>query len=258
LQLHWVSIDLYERVRIIQEYMLRMNKINLEFITTVCCAFFFLNSSEAVQTQSNSNTRIQDPVNKEKQISKDSENPDNSLHKVELRAAAFVPMSSRFSEIYGNVGPSIQLEATKKWQNYRNLELWGNVDWIFMDGNPQRSCGKTNVNIINLSVGLKAIGNVYHDFIFLYAGIGPDLGIVWLDNTMYCCTTNYCPVPNNEIKEHPCRFGVGGSIKTGSQIYFTDNFYLDVFADYLYLPVSFHHTVDAGGFKFGAGFGGRF
>jgi hypothetical protein len=55
-----------------------------------------------------------------------------------------------------------------------------------------------------------------------------------------------------------CNVGVGGIAKTGCQIFVTPNFYFDIFADYLYLPMGFHNVSDIGGLKTGIGFSGRY
>jgi len=170
------------------------------------------------------------------------------LNKSEFRAAAFFPMGSKFRKIYGDVGLSLQAEQARTWKNHRNLEIWGNVEWIFMDGSPRRSCGSTDIDILNISLGFKAIGKVFRDILFLYAGIGPDVGIVFLENKMRC--------HKDRLREHECKIGIGGILKSGGQIYFTSNFYFDVFADYLYLPIHANGGhVDIGGFKVGGGLG---
>lgn len=182
------------------------------------------------------------------------EKKEGNLNKVAVRGAAFFPMSSRFREIYGNIGTSLQLEAARTWRAHRNVETWGNVEWIFMDGAPRQSCGTTDINIINIDLGLKVIGSVYRDVILLYAGVGPNIGMVFIENKMRCCSN----CDSNVLKENEFKVDIGLAVKTGSQFFLTPHFYLDLFADYLYLPIEFHRTVDVGGFKVGGGIGGRF
>jgi|GEM_PF-1095094 len=179
-------------------------------------------------------------------------------HKAETRAAAFIPISSRFRDIYGNVGPSLQIEVAKRGPVYKELEAWANLEWIFMDGKPRQSCGTTDIDIINLSAGLKGIWNVHRDWIYVYGGIGPDIGFVCLENKMNCCLaccSNCTPI---EKTRHICNVAPGLWVKTGSQI-FIGTFCFDLFADYLYLPINaYRHTTDVGGFRFGGGIGGKF
>jgi len=181
------------------------------------------------------------------------EDRGENLNKSSLRAAAFIPSNSKFQQIYGNVGTSLQAEEARTWRDHRNLEVWGNAEWIFMDGKPRQRCGTTDINILNISFGFKAIGNVYRDSIFLYAGIGPDIGIVFIENKMNCCSG--CGI---KYKENVCKAGIGGIIKTGCQVLFTSYLYLDLFVDYLYLPVHFNSVIDVGGCKAGGGLGARF
>lgn len=173
----------------------------------------------------------------------------NSLHG---RGAAFIPMSHKFREIYGHVGASVQAEYGRTFEGLRNFGIWGNGEWICMNGNPKGSCGSTGIDLFNISFGFKGIGHFLDDTLFLYGGIGPDIGLVYVENKMRCCTG--CPGKTH----HRSRLAVGGLFKAGFQVNFTPNLFFDFFADYLYLPVHFHSTVDVGGFKLGGGFGGRF
>lgn len=175
----------------------------------------------------------------------------DSLNKTELRAAAFFPMGKRFKEVYGTVGPSIQVEQSRGFSSVKHLELWGNAEWIFMNGGPGSLCGTSGVDLLNISMGVKGIGNVYHNRLFLYAGIGPVLSVVWIENSYYCSDVQ-------QVKEHSTNVGVGGVVKTGCQIYLTPHFYIDLFTDYMYLPVHFSSFEDVGGFKVGGGFGGKY
>ena len=176
------------------------------------------------------------------------------LNKSEIRAAAFVPTSDSFRNIYGNVGLSLQLEQVQGFSHVKNLEVWENAEWIFMHGSPGSSCGSSHIDILNVSFGVKGIGKVYDDWIYLYAGIGPDLGIVWVKNKINCCDD--CDANQTT---HDTNFGVGGVLKTGCQIFISNLIYFDFFADYLYLPVWFSQTTkDVGGLKAGGGLSFRY
>ncbi len=175
------------------------------------------------------------------------------FNRLEFRSAAFVPTSGRFRELCGNVGVSLQAEYERTLKNHRNLEIWGNTEWVFMDGK-RNSCGHSDIDILNFNFGLKFSGKVYHDIIGLYAGIGPDVGIVFLENKKRCCHT----CNKHGIIEHKRKAGIGGIVKTGVQFYIKPHLYFDIFADYLYLPIWFHHTLEVGGLRVGGGFGGTF
>jgi hypothetical protein len=178
---------------------------------------------------------------------------EEDLNKTELRGAAFIPSGHTFRDVYGNVLPSIQIEQARTFHNLTNLEVWGNLEWIFSNVKSSFSCGKSTINMLNISTGLKGIGPVYQDIIYLYAGIGPDLGITWIQNWMECCADCY-----DHQTSHSCNVGVGGIAKSGCQIFCTPSFYLDFFADYLYLPMHFHDTKNIGGLKVGLGLSARY
>ncbi len=176
----------------------------------------------------------------------------DDLNKTEVRAAAFFPMSRHFRQIYGREGLSLQVEGARAWSSHPNLEIWGNLEWIYMHGKPHGGCGSTHINIGNISLGIKGIGSVFRDIIYLYAGIGPDLGMAFIKNRITCCTD--C----QRTHQSKSALGIGGILKGGLQVYFTDHFYLTGFADYLYLPIHMGGTKDIGGLKAGGGIGARF
>jgi len=167
------------------------------------------------------------------------------LNKSEGRAAAFFPASHNFREVYGDALLCFQFEQTRIFKNNPNLEFWGNLEWIFANENCSNFCGSSRINILNISFGLKVIGPVFRDQIYLYAGLGPDLGITLIKNQAIITTQN-------------CNLGIGGIAKSGCQIFLTQSFFIDFFADYLYLPVHFENTADIGGGKVGIGLSGRY
>jgi hypothetical protein len=176
------------------------------------------------------------------------------LNTMEARAAAFLPTGNRFREIYGNVGVSLQIESARISKRHRNMGLWENFEWIFMDGKSLPSLGTTKIDILNLSAGLKFIGYFYNDNFLLNAAIGPNFGLVYIENKLRCSTR--CDKPR--YRKHSFKAPIGGIVKTSAQYFITKNFYFDLFADYLYLPVHFSRTENCGGFKLGGALGGRF
>jgi hypothetical protein len=177
--------------------------------------------------------------------------PPPRLNKIELRSAGFYPASDRFKKIYGNVGLSLQAEAARTLRDYQYLEIWENLEWIFMHGKGHpHSCGKTSIDILNISFGLKTIGAWISNRFYFYAGIGPDIGIVFVENETHCL--------GKKIKDHDSYVGIGVIGKTGMQVFMSPTLYLSAFADYLYLPVHMDNTIDVGGLKVGGGLGARF
>jgi hypothetical protein len=130
------------------------------------------------------------------------------------------------------------------------MEVWGNVEWIFFNSKAHHTCGTSRIDMLNFSLGMKGIGKVYQDFLYFYAGVGPNLGIVFIENQINCS--------GDREKRHSCNLGVGAVAKSGLQLFLTSHFYLSFFIDYLYLPVQFQNTRDVGGFKIGGGLSGRY
>lgn len=157
---------------------------------------------------------------------------------LQVRAAAFFPTSHKFTRVYGDVLPDYQAEAGLVFEN--PYELWTNVDW-FTKHRSASSCCKTRVDVTNGSFGVKYVFD--NQF---YVGLGPTFGKIVLHNKT-CCGN-----------EHKSKFAAGLVVKSGFRYPVSTSLFLDVFADYLYQPVHFHHTVDVGGFKVGAGLGTYF
>jgi hypothetical protein len=177
-----------------------------------------------------------------------------SLNTLEGRAAAFLPTGDRFRDVYGNAGVSLQLESTRILKDHRHIGIWENFEWIFMNGKSLPSHSSSRIDILNLSAGLKYIRYFYYGDLLLNAGIGPDVGFVFLENKLRCCMG--CDKPR--YKEHKFKAAIGVIAKTSIQYFMTKHLYFDVFADYLYLPVHLGRNENCGGFKIGAAFGGEF
>ncbi len=161
----------------------------------------------------------------------------------EFRVAAFYPVSKKFRDIYGYVGPSYQLEAA--FPVWRCFEAWGNLDGFYKGNRRFSRCCHSRVGIFNGSFGLK-YARCYRDRFHLYLGLGASLGEMWIQNRS-CCGC-----------EKVSKFIAGGVVKSGLQVDVYRSFFVDLFADYLFQPVKFEKTVDVGGLKAGAGIGVRF
>lgn len=109
---------------------------------------------------------------------------------VELRAAAFIPSSSRFREIYGNVNPSYQLEVKYPWGATR--AIWGNFDWFNEKGSSTCSDTRTRVQIASLSVGMK----YYYDMgqkLRAYLGLRAVVSGIKVKNRSYGSSSTVSP-----------------------------------------------------------------
>jgi len=209
------------------------------------------------QTQENETTPFldiaTDPMEQAQEKQMSEKTPSQSIISTELRAAAFFSMNHKFRKIYGTAGLSLQAEVGKTFQDLRNLGVWISGEWIFMNGKPlSRSCGSTSIDIFNVGFGVKGIGQFFNDALFLYGGIGPNVGLVCIENKIRCSSN--C----NTKKKHRSRAAIGVLVKTGAEIYFTHHFYFSFFTNYVYLPAHFGRTIDAGGIQVGGGFGALF
>lgn len=165
---------------------------------------------------------------------------------VEVRSAAVFQTSKHFREHYGSVLPSYQIELRTTPCFYPCWENWANYDYSTKKHQVRHCCdGKSKIEIHNFSLGVDYVFNSCGNFDF-YVGLGPALAVVKLKN--HSCFFKKKKVNNP--------FGV--VVKTGMRYYFFSRLFLDIFVDYLYQPVNYHHRVDLGGFKTGAGIGLQF
>ena len=169
---------------------------------------------------------------------------------IEIRGAAFFPASHRFREVYENIGGNYQVElSTSTCICQREFNLWANFDWYSKKNKKHDCCDYyTRVEIPTISGGLKYYFpcTCFCSNFDFYLGLGVTYSRIHLKSES-CC-----------VKEKKCKDSIGGVIKSGINYYFCRNFFLDVFVDYVYQPVSFHKHVDVGGLKVGGGLGYSF
>ncbi len=170
---------------------------------------------------------------------------DTSL---EIRAAGFYPSSSRFKDIYDEVGMSYQIEGSIKLHQF--VYGWFNFDRYSKKGQTLEFGNPTKVTIDNISFGVKLPYRLTEQF-SPYIGIGPTFSRIRLKNKSPC--------PNlGGDDEYAKKWATGGILKTGVYCYLRSDLFIDIFMDYVYLPVHFEDTVDAGGLKVGIGVGAKF
>lgn len=162
---------------------------------------------------------------------------------VELRCAAFFPTDKRFRQIYGSVNPSFQIETSTPLNCI--VDMWANFDW-FSKRAAVSGCGKTRIDIPNLSLGLKKVCPLTCCF-DVYVGLGASFSWITLKNP--ACGGGF---------EKTTKFAFGGVLKTGVNYTLCKCIFLDFFVDYLYLPVHINRTIDCGGLKAGVGIGYQF
>jgi hypothetical protein len=161
---------------------------------------------------------------------------------IEIRTSAFFPLSQHFMDVFGDVGPTYGIEASKRFCCC--FEGWVDIDQFYR-GSHQGKCCKTSINILNASFGIKYIYPLC-ETLEVYMGIGPTFGRTHLKNKT-CCE-----------KETFTKVATGVVVKGGIYYPFCDRFFADFFVDYLYLPINLRHEVDIGGIKTGVGLGINF
>lgn len=164
---------------------------------------------------------------------------------IEGRVAAFIPLDSDFTDIYGHVSPCYQIEISTDLCG--SLGLWANVDYMYSKGHLSY-CGSSTIDIANLSLGPKyrwCIGSC----IQLYAGIGAVVSWTHLKNKSCSDESGYCEKINKS--------NIGFIAKSGVVFDLSNCFFADIFCDYSYQP-AFHYRVNIGGIRTGAGIGYKF
>lgn len=162
---------------------------------------------------------------------------------LQFRADAFIPTSKLFREIYEDANPSYGVEiSTSLFNCYQG---WLNFDWFSKKGKTKSCHAHTKLDIFNIGVGVKYPFDFCSNF-SPYVGIGPSFSNVWVKNCSLC-------------SHKESKWAFGGIAKLGVNYYFCENFFIDLFVDYLYQRVHFRHkSADVGGFKTGLGIGYSF
>jgi len=157
-------------------------------------------------------------------------------------------------KFFDNGGFTIRGEAGYKL--WGPLTLWFDGGYFQKEGHALDGFEKTNLLLATLSLGLKGIWS-WNDYLSFYAGAGPRLFLMMLDNDSPHVRSN-----DNEI-------GIGGAFDAGFWVFPIPrwkNFFFDLFADYSWKTMqvdpdeisSDDFDVDISGLSFGIGLGIRF
>lgn len=175
---------------------------------------------------------------------------------LQLRGAAFIPITSQLRKIYGTALPTMEVEGSyslmkDKWTTCDQLLLWGNAGWTSKTGKSIGFGYYSKLNLVPLTLGLEYQINFARAFDF-YFGIGPSFSMLRIKNNDGFQTSHFS---RNEF---------GFTTKTGFRYTFCRHFFFDAFADYYYTRfrkmnhdptqnISGHFS----GFFIGGGFGGK-
>ncbi|MCB1115987.1 MAG: hypothetical protein KDK71_05900 [Chlamydiia bacterium] len=167
---------------------------------------------------------------------------------LEGKASYFVSTNEKFRDIYGGTG-LYRIEANI--QVWKDLYTWVSLGYMYGWGDSSRG-NHTHIHVVPLSFGVNYLFKLENWT--PYAGIGPILAYSYIHNGSHYVT------------RHQNGWGGGFQTKLGSFVSLTERLFLDLFADYSFIRMSFnhsgkrtyHHKGDLSGFSFGAGLGYRF
>jgi outer membrane protein W len=156
----------------------------------------------------------------------------------EIRGAYFLPTSSTQRKIFTRDHLNAGVEISKYF--YENWSLWGSFTYIRSRGNDLFG-ENTTLRLNPLSIGIKYTYPLTCRWAF-YAGLGANYtwGRLW---------------ENGNPARHTSRSRVGFTTKLGLNYDIDGCFFVDLFTDYLYMPMQFRDMNNAGGFLFGLGIG---
>ena len=167
----------------------------------------------------------------------------------EVKAAYFYPTDNRFREIYGGGG---LYSIEKSVQAWKQFYPWMSLGFFRKDGRSLEKRFDTHIIMVPIGLGVK--------YLFTYKKMNPYLGLGML--VTYTNMHDHSPYVVRKFGH----WGVGGIVKAGSYMYVTKDFFIDVFCDYSYLKINYHHPsrkvrnlrADLSGLSIGAGLGYRF
>ena len=168
-------------------------------------------------------------------------------NETEFRVAYFYPSSQRFRDIYSGARIDYEIETTQRL--LCNFYAWANVSWFPNSGHSLGEHHYTTIDLVPVSFGLKYL-ICLPCCTKLYIGAGPAYYFLNThDHSSCACIERY----RNER-------GWGGAFKSQLDWFFCGCNYLDLFVDYLYLPLNTNRDSadQVGGLKVGLGIGHHF
>ncbi|MFA6916618.1 MAG: OmpW family outer membrane protein [Parachlamydiales bacterium] len=171
---------------------------------------------------------------------------------IEGRGAAFIPLSNRFKNVYGDVLPEIQIEINKNI--YCDWSIWANVGYLWKNGHSIGLDNKTRFEMAPISLGIKYYYTI-NDCWKAYLGVGAVYSLLHIHDDSSFVQRN---VTKNEF---------GGVVKLGANYDINCNLYLDIFGDFRFQEFCFHSSSEASvtrnnanlnGFILGVGLGWKF
>lgn len=169
---------------------------------------------------------------------------------IEGKLAYFRPNAKALRAIYSQNWMNSQFEITTPL--WRCLNLYGSVNYLSTSGHSTED-NKSTVRIVPISLGLKYRQPIKEK--------GKKMDLYFAGGMRYF----FVKIKNNDefVVRRITKQGLGGVAEVGTLIFLTQNFLLDLFADYSYKRFDFStnklvvegHKLDVGGFSAGAGLG---
>lgn len=158
----------------------------------------------------------------------------------EVRGAYFYPSSEKERKIWNSHHYDFEVEIDKDlWAGW---QLFGNLSWIHLHGKSHYHKEDSRLILHPLSLGIKYFFPV-NRCVDYYIGAGPN----------YTWMREHRRIHHSKIDTRRQRFGA--TLKTGFCVHFAEIFFVDIFADYLFIPMDIKKIYDVGGFRTGVGIG---
>jgi hypothetical protein len=170
---------------------------------------------------------------------------------LEAKGACFYPTNHTIRKIYG-VGGEYGLEGSVSFS--RNFYAWASGDVLYQHGHSLGSDQSTYLTLVPIAAGIKYLYPL-HCKVDFYAGAGPQYSYMNISNH------------SNYVTRHIRKWGWGGIGKAGFLFDMYQGIFLDVFAQYSYLRIPFHNSLNGqvtpnnihlSGWQFGGAIGYRF
>ncbi len=167
---------------------------------------------------------------------------------VEAKAGYFYPTDSEFRDIFSNGGGIYGVELSRDM--WCGLHFWVSANYFSKSGSSIGEKDKTRVTLVPLAGGLKYLISCSCVDFYLGGGV---VGT-------YFQTTNDSPFVFGRVS----KWGVGGQGKAGILWHICESLFIDFFADYTYMKLSFsntrggrliRHDADVSGISAGGGIG---
>lgn len=171
---------------------------------------------------------------------------------LEGKAAYFLPTGDRFKKIYQG-GGIYGVECSGKVKDF--LYAWASVDSFVKSGTAYGTCSQSSTHIFFLPLGLGL--KVFFPFKAFDFWLGGGATGVYV----------HVRDKNPDVIPSISKWGLGGIVKGGMLVSFTDLLFIDLFASYLSLTIPFQdtrggtvipHKGDLSGWTLGASLGFRF